>query len=178
MSKKSTRIALGGMFSALCLVLMFMTGMIPFATYAIPAAAGVMLLPVMEEVGTQTAVLVYVAVSVLSVFIVPDREAAMMFVAFFGYYPILKQYLDRIPLRLPRVACKLAIFNAMIIAGYYMIIVLLGMPDIAADMGDFGKYSAAVLLGCGNLVFIIYDFALVKYYRLYVGWFKPRFLRR
>lgn len=178
MSKKSTQIALGGMFSALCLVLMFMTGMVPFATYAIPALAGAMLVPVMVENGTKTAVLVYVTVAALSVFVVPDREAAMMFIAFFGYYPILKGYFDRIALRPLRALCKLALFNIAVIAGYYMVIVVMGMPDLAADMGDFGKYSALVMLLMGNVVFLVYDFALLRYVKLYIGWFKPTFLRR
>ena len=43
MGKKSTQVALGGLAAALCTLLMFLTGMIPFATYALPAAAGIVL---------------------------------------------------------------------------------------------------------------------------------------
>lgn len=178
MSKKSTQIALGGMFSALCLVLMFMTGLIPFATYAIPAVAGAMLIPVMVEVGAKTAVLVYVAVSLLSVFIVPDREAAMMFIVFFGYYPILKFTIDRIRRRSVRLLCKYALFNITVAAGYFFLLIILGLPNIAADMGDFGKYGAAGMLAAGNIVFAVYDFALGKQMGVYINWFKPTFLRR
>jgi len=46
------------------------------------------------------------------------------------------------------------------------------------DMGDLGKYSALVMLALGNVVFLIYDFALARYVRLYINWFKPTFLRR
>jgi len=178
MSKKSTQIALGGMFSALCLMLMFLTGMVPFSTYVMPAAAGIMLVPVMEENGRKAAVLVYVTVSVLSVFIVPDREAALMFIVLFGYYPITKTALDALrPLPL-RILAKALLFNGMVALGYYVVIVILGLPDIMSDMGDLGRYSALILLGMGNVVFAGYDFLLRRYIALYKTWFRPTFLRR
>ena len=58
MGKKSTQVALGGLAAALCTLLMFLTGMIPFATYALPAAAGIVLVAVVVENGASTAALV------------------------------------------------------------------------------------------------------------------------
>jgi len=178
MSRKSTQIALGGMFSALCLVLMFMTGMVPFSTYAIPALAGFMLIPVMEENGRQTAFLVYITVSVLSVFIVPDREAAMLFIAFFGYYPITKPALDGLRSRPLRLLGKGLLFNAAIVLAYLAVIHVFGMAEVISDMGDLGKYSSLILLGLGNIVFWLYDYSVGGYTKMYINWFKPRFLRR
>ena len=176
--KKSAQVALGGLASALCLLFMFMTGMIPFATYVLPAAAGVVLVAVVCENGNRTALLVYLAVSLLSIFVVPDREAAFMFIFFFGYYPIIKEALDKITFFPLRFVVKQVIFNIAIITGYYFIIYALGMPDIMTDFGDFGKYSVYVLLGVGNITFIIYDFALKNIFFLYRHWFRPKILRR
>ena len=53
--KKSTQVALGGLSSALCLLLMFMTGLIPFSSYIFPALAGIVLISVREENGLKTA---------------------------------------------------------------------------------------------------------------------------
>ena len=44
MQKKSQQVALGGIATALCIVLMFATGMIPFSYYALPALAGLVLI--------------------------------------------------------------------------------------------------------------------------------------
>ena len=41
------------------------------------------------------ALIVYVAVSILSIFMTPDREAAIMFICFFGHYPIIKGIIER-----------------------------------------------------------------------------------
>ena len=76
--KKSTQVALGGLSSALCLLLMFMTGLIPFSSYIFPALAGIVLISVREENGLKTALLVYAATSLLALLIIPDREAVMM----------------------------------------------------------------------------------------------------
>lgn len=178
MSRKSTQIAIGGVFSALCLLLMFMTGLVPFATYALPAVAGAMLIAVVVENGRKTAALVYVSVAILSLFIVPDREAAMMFVVFFGYYPIIKGPLERLRPRAARLLVKLALFNATIVGGFLFVIHVLGMAELMSEMGDFGKYSVQILLGAGNVVFLLYDYVLAKYTDLYIHWFKPTFLRR
>ena len=158
--RKSTQVALGGLASSLCLVLMFLTGVFPFATYALPAMAGIILITVVIENGASTAWLVYAAVSLLSFFIVPDKEAAMMFVAFFGYYPILKEKLEKIRCKPIQFLIKLIIFNVAIIFTYTCVIWFIGSPELISEMGDMGKYGAILLLAVGNVTFVVYDFAL------------------
>ncbi|MEG1778509.1 MAG: hypothetical protein RR263_00280 [Oscillospiraceae bacterium] len=178
MSKNSTRVALGGMSASLCLVLMFLTGLIPFATYALPAAAGIVLISVVIENGYPTAVMVYVAVSILSVFIVPDKEAAVMFIAIFGYYPILKGKLEKIKFRILEYLAKFGVFNVAVIAGYLFVIFALGIDDVMAEMNGVGKYAPLLLLGLANIMFIIYDYALTQVIGLYVEIIRPKILRK
>ena len=116
--KRSTKIALGGMITGLCIMLMFMTGLFPFATYALPALAGLILVAMVVEFGSTQALIVYVAVSILSIFMTPDREAAIMFICFFGHYPIIKVIIERrIPNRILEWVVKLLTFNACIVLG-------------------------------------------------------------
>ena len=61
MIKKSTQVAMGGIASALCLLLMILT-IIPIATYTMPALAGMVLIVVVIENGYSTAWMVYAAV--------------------------------------------------------------------------------------------------------------------
>ena len=102
----------------------------------------------------------------------------MMFVAFFGHYPILKLFLERIRPRVLEYVLKIVCFNVCIVAAYMVIIFLFQMPDILAEMGVFGKYSVLAILGLGNVVFIVYDFATTRLVSAYVEWFRPKFLRR
>jgi len=139
--------------------------LIPFATYAAPALAGIALIPIALELGLPVAGVTYTSVALLSLLMVPDREAALMFIAFFGYYPILKFKLDRMKLRLLRILLKLMIFNASIIAGYFVIIYLLGLHYLMDELtGGFGW----LLLTVGNLCFPIYELALQNITALYL----------
>lgn len=163
--KSSTQVALGGLSAALCLVIMLGTVLIPFATYAAPALAGIALIPIALELGLPVASVTYAAVALLSLLMVPDREAALMFIAFFGYYPVLKFKIDRMKLRLLRILLKLMIFNASIIAGYFVIIYLFGLHYLMDELtGGFGW----LLLTVGNLCFPVYELALRNITALYL----------
>ncbi len=178
MSRKSTQVAMGGVATGLCLLLMFLTAMLPFAEYALPAMAGIVLIAVVVENGTKNAVVVYAAVSLLSLILVPRPEAAMLFVFFFGYYPILQFRLDRIRPKALQYLVKFLQFNVAVVAAYFVIINLFGITEILEDFGDFGRYSALVLLALGNVFFGVYDFAVSNLRYVYIHWFRPKFLRK
>ena len=176
--KKSTRVALGGVASALCMLLMFMTGLIPFGTFALPAMAGIVLIVVVVEMGRSTAALVYAAVSLLSLFMCPDKEAAMIFIGFFGFYPVVKEVLDRVKPKALQWLAKFAVFNAAILVTYWIIINLFGLDDILEEMGTFGDLTLLFtwLMGCG--VFIMFDIALGRIHWAYKNVLRYRFFRK
>ena len=166
------------MIAALCTLLLFMTGMFPFSTYALPAMAGLLMVTVAVETGASWAFTLYVAVSLLSFILTPDKEAMLMFVMFFGHYPITKLQLEKIRFAPLRILLKFLCFNLCIILSYLIIIYVFGIPDVLTEFGDFGKYSAYILLAMGNILFIAYDFALKNIMKAYIYWFRPRFLRK
>lgn len=157
-NNQSTRVALGGISAALSLTLLLLSSLIPFATYAVPAMAGIALLPIGIEIGLSVGALSYGAVALLGLLILPDREVSMLFITFFGYYPLLKLRIDRtLRHRFPRVLLKFGIFNVTMIGCYWAVIRLLGMGQIAEELENgFG----ALLLLIGNLSFPVYELAL------------------
>ncbi len=166
------------MVAALCTVLLFMTGLFPFSTYALPALAGLLMVSVAVETRPRWAFTLYVAVSILSFLMTPDKEAMLMFVMFFGHYPITKLLLEKLKWKPLVFVLKFFCFNFCVVLGYLIILYIFRIPDILTEFGDFGKYSVLVLLGLGNLLFVVYDFALTQITRTYVLWFRPKFLRR
>lgn len=163
---RSFKAAVGGIIAALSIILMFSTGIIPTLTYAVPAIAGALLIVLVIEIGSGFAFSVYIAVGILSLFLVADKEAAVMYVAFFGYYPIIKAFLEK---HLKNFLCwivKYFIFNVSILASY--IVVLYVFAISYDDMGVFGEYAAFVLLAMGNAVFFVYDIALTRLVSAYL----------
>lgn len=159
MLKKSYKVAFSGVVAALSAALMFLTGLIPFGTYAIPALAGMVLVAVVIELGYKFAFMVYVVVSVLSVFLAPDKEAAVLFILFLGFYPILKGIIEgKLRSKVLQYLIKLLLFNVCIIAAYFVGKFILLIPDESFVI--FGVYLPYVFLAAGNVVFIIYDFAV------------------
>lgn len=178
MLKKSSQVALGGVIASLCTLLMLLTGFFPFLTYAAPAAAGFLLIAIVVDCGYRWAVLVYLVVSLLSLFVVPDKQAAIIFV-FLGYYPIAKDYLDRhVKGRVLRWIIKFSIFNLSILLAYGLMLYVFKMPDIMTDMGSLGRFTGLVTLLAGNAVFIVFELALSRIFYFYQYFFRPRFLRK
>lgn len=173
--RNSGKIALGGLVSALCLVCMFLTGLIPFATIALPAIAGVLLIVVVIELGKRWALLVYAAVSLLSAFLAPDMEAKLLFILFFGYYPILKAVIERLENRPLQWVCKLLVFNAAAIGAYLLAVFVFSLP-IKLEL--FGVSLPLVLLLAGNVVFVIYDYAVTALTSVYVLQFQAKIRKR
>lgn len=157
---------------------MFMSSMIPFSSFLLPMTAGAMLAAVVIENGEKTAWLVYVSVSLLSLFIVADIDAKVLFISFFGYYSIIKPRLDLIPQKNRRVLLKLLILNATMVAGYFAALYLFGLNEAAEQSDLIGKYLPIFTL-CGlNVTFLLYDYLLAKCIVLYHVRFRSVFLRK
>ena len=107
MRSKTSKVALCGVIAALSVVVLFLTGVVPVATIALPAVAGCFLIAVVAETDVRSGVAVYAIVSVLAALLVPDREATLFYIVFFGYYPALYGTLSRIRNSVARWAAKL-----------------------------------------------------------------------
>lgn len=167
--KLSSRVALGGIVAALCIVIMFTSGVIPALYIAAPMAAGLLMVILVEEVSVGWAWLTYLAVSLLALIVTFDKEAALMFILFFGYYPILRLYLDKIKGKLLKTVCKFAVFNLFLVLDYLATVYVLGLPTFE----DTGPVMFVVLFVAFNLVFFFYDRVLSR-----MSWFYQQFFVR
>lgn len=164
--KNTALTALGGVISALSVFIMFLSGIFPFLTYVIPVFSGLLIIVLVREVDLKWAFFVYCAVSILSLLMVADKESAVMYACFFGYYPIAKDIIEA-HLKTPfSQLAKFLLFNVAIVLGYVAIIYVFGIP--IEDMDEFGKYTPLVLLALGNLVFVVYDMLIRNLNFLYV----------
>ncbi|MEG2144524.1 MAG: hypothetical protein RRY40_04255 [Oscillospiraceae bacterium] len=157
-NKASFRIALGGICASLAVVIMLLNSVIPLATYLMPMIAGLVLLPCAIELDTKTAATCYAAVAVLSFMMVPDKEASMMFIAIFGYYPFLKPYLEKIKSRILKFLAKLLVFNGSVTLAYAILIFIFPITEVMEELGNGILIIAIYALG--NISFFLYDWAL------------------
>ncbi len=174
----SYRVALGGIVSALCLLCMFLAGIMPVFYLILPMAAGVLLLIIAEEVSLGWAWLTYIAVDILSMLITADKESALVFIMLFGHYPMVRMYLEKIKFRGLRNLIKVLIYNFCIISFFLVTVFVFGMEQMLTDMNDLGKYGGLILLGLANIVYMLYDFNLGAIYVLYIKRLLPKFRKK
>ena len=153
------RIALGGTLASFCLLFLFITGVLPMFYLIMPMLCSLLILIMAETTSPYWA------------FITPNKDASLIFILFFGHYPLLRPYLSRIRPGILRILIKLLIFNLCIGCYFGLVIFLFGMAEFLDNLGEFGKYGAYILAGCLNVMFLSYDFSLVtgmEFYRVKV----------
>ena len=162
MRTKTKKLTIAAMLAALQLVLLYFGTVMPSWKLALTALAGIINAAVLIECGVGSSVLSFVAVSALSALILPQKSLALLYIAFFGYYPLLKSAAEHIRNRVFEWAAKLAVFNvacAICMAALrFGFITDISLPEVAL-----------VFLWLGlNVVFIIYDIGLTRLISLYI----------
>lgn len=148
--------AMGGLFSALAVVIMLLGGMIGIGTMAAPLLAGVTTMVVMETCGSKTALVQWIASSVLGLILCPDKELAFLYLCFFGWYPVAKPAIEKsFPSRVAAVI-KYVDFNCAIVLMYVFLMYLLF--DGRWENAGFGGPGLTVMyLLAGNVIFALFD---------------------
>src|SRR5699024_5757664 len=90
------KMALGGIMAAVSIVLMLLSAVVPTMSYGLPALCGVLTTLVVIECGDRTALLMYGAVSILSLLLLPAKESAVVYLLVFGWYPVAKRRIESI----------------------------------------------------------------------------------
>lgn len=173
--KSSHNMAFCGIFGALMLVAMLGGNLLAVATFCAPVLAGILLIPVLYEKGYRLAWVLYLAVSLLSLMLIPDMEMSFTFLFVAGPYPMVQRWLNhRLRAKLPRVAVKAAVFNVTLLVMYS---VLIRVFPVAGDFGTLNGsrgLAIGVLVLLGNLVFYCYDRLLVVFLVLYQYKIRPK----
>lgn len=154
MKQQSQKLALCGMTAALGTVLMVLGAALGIGMYLAPMLAGLCLLPAGRTWGVKYQLLLWVAVSLLSLMLVADPEQNLMFIGLFGWYPALRPKLQHFP-RILRCCVKLMLFNAVILMLEALIMLVL-VPE-AMETG-----AMLLLLLLGNITFLLYDLAIPR----------------
>lgn len=158
---EAQKIALGGVLAALAVVIMSLGGLIPVATFVCPMLCMLLLSVVFRLCGRRIGWAWYGAVSVLSLLLGPDKEAAAVFL-FLGFYPLVKPKLDGMKLGL---LLKLLLFNGAIGVMYWLLLHLLALEQLVQEYQDFGTVLTVLMVILGNVSFFMLDRILERFQR-------------
>ncbi len=167
---KSGRVALAGMLSALAVVVLTLGSLTEVIELSASAMASFAVMVAVLELGVGWAVGVFAVSAALSLLLFPMRIATVTFALFFGYYPVLKIFLDKLRVRPLRWAVKFVCFNAFL----FLSVLLLGeLAGLEAEVGA-AKWLYGAMLALGNATLAIYDVAISRISLLYIRKVKNR----
>lgn len=150
-------VARGGLLAAAAVVLLYMGSLMPWAGVALCIMAGVSsAVPLLRRSRLKTAVILFLAVAILSALLVPRKGIVVGYVLLCGLYPIVKFCVECYAPRRRQMDLKLAYFNiVLVIAAALAIFVFLPQFSLIG-------FRFVVAWIAANIVFVIYDVALSR----------------
>lgn len=152
--RKVKKIALSGILSALAVTLMAAGSLSEYLDAPSAVLASFAVAITVIEVGGYFPALVYLSVSALSLLLIPNKFGVVMFLCFFGYYPIVKLKMDtsRLSKRF------MGILRILFFAGCAVVVTILAALLFTSSMpklDNYGYYGIFALLL--TFTFFIYD---------------------
>lgn len=167
METRSHALALSSLMCALAVVFLWMSGILPLATYGWPILASFTLIPVRRECSRRYAWCCFAAAAVLGLLLCADKEAALVFL-FLGYYPLLKPGLDAIPSRFLRLFSKLALCIVTMGTMYLLLLFVFQLDSVVQEFQSTASWLLWITIGMGLLLFAVYDLALSRLTMIYL----------
>lgn len=150
------------MFTALSFLFLYGASVTPSGQVGVVAAAG--LFPGAAVVSGRYASgwFCYGATGLLALLLVPDKGSVLLYLIFFGLYPILKHLMERLNIAPLVWLCKLAVCNAALALFWFLLrtILLAQLPQMFESLWVFWL--------AGNVIFILYDFGFSRLMKFYL----------
>ena len=161
--KNSKVIAYSGVATALSVVMLFLGSIVWVLGYTMPLVASLIMIVLLESVSKKSALLTFVSTSVIYFILLNDKEFVLLYVLFFGYYPLIRDKLNDIKPIFLSYLLKFVSFNAAMVLTQVLCVYVFGIPF--DDM--LGKWGIVVFAFCLNLVFVVFDKLYTLLLRLY-----------
>ena len=158
--KKSKKIALCAIFSALSVLMLFAGAVVDVLSMTMTAIASLLISVVMIEIGGVYPWLTWGVTSALSLLLLPNKYPAILYVLIMGIYPILKERFERLHYVISWIL-KFSVFNTGLLLLITATKYIFYLSDSSAD------FTIPFLI-LGNLAFFLYDIALSKLILLYI----------
>ena len=156
----SKKLATAALTAAMAVAVLYLSSILPTASLALAALAGIFHAAVVLEAGYWYALGSFVVSAFLGFLLLPDKGAAISYAIFLGYYPILKSVFERISVHwvgwiLKLILCSLSLGGLYALSGIFTTVLTDSVP-------------LWILLPGGCAVFVLYDLGLTKLITYYL----------
>ncbi|WP_069650056.1 hypothetical protein [Caloranaerobacter ferrireducens] len=160
-SSKSKKVALGGIVVLLSVLCLYLASILPTNKIFFFCLSTVFIAVIIIEFKTYFSLITYGAVSILGFIVIPNKLIMIPYVIYFGYYGIIKYYIEKINNILVEWVIKIVLFNLFVYVTY-IITVNLFVSNL------YIKLPIWLILLLLQVLFIIYDIC----YSLAINYYK------
>ena len=173
MNKSTRKLTLSALFSALAVISLYLASVWPTGQLGLAAVASLFVAAAIIESGLTTAAAVFVVSSLLAFLVVPNRLPLVLYICFFGYYPLIKSLIEKRGHIVAQLLGKLAVFFVSLTMTLFVLAGLLSYEFNANEYIqclDSLDYNLGLILlyAGGGVVFLLYDHGFSKLIRFYV----------
>jgi len=165
---KTNKLAGGGICSALCIVMIVLASFVPNIKLTFLFASSIVMAICLLRYKLSVYIISFITVSFLSLFIVANKFIPLTFFAFFGNYPLVKLYVERIKNIALEYVVKYIAANIYLFAVY---VILKALGEAA-----FFDFNMTVLYVAGIALMLFYDlafsFVINAFYKTYYKYLK------
>jgi len=158
---KTKQITYGGMITLLSVASLYCTGIMPTNKLLFLALSSFLLAIIVIDYGIKQSLLVYIATSLLSLILVPNKAIIILYIVYFGYYGILKSLIERLGNLFLEWFLKLLSFN-----------MAMGVTYLLSSQLFFGSTTSTLPLWVLYIgiqpLFILFDYMFslaIKFYK-------------
>lgn len=161
-SERTKRLSMCAMLSALGVVVLYLGSIIEVIDISMAVIASLFAIFAVIEYGAGYAWSIYAITGILSAVLLPNKFPALMYLLFFGFYPIIKEKIEKLRSKIAQWALKELLFNVCLI-----LLMVLGNYILMIDMKAWFAIEV-VFFALANGTFVIYDIALTRLISLYI----------
>ena len=153
---KASSIAKGGILVALTILILYMGNILKFNSMFLLCVAAALITLSILKIDIKTTILVYLASTVLSFFIIPDKTICVYYALLFGPYGLIKLYIEKKNNASIEIVFKLLYFN---IVGFMIFFIFRTLFITSMEI----KSSLLILLLMYNISCFIFDYVLTVF---------------
>ena len=156
---KAKEITLSAALIALTIIILYLNLLLPISTLSILTLASLLVPIALMRGSMKSAILVYVASSIIGFFILPIN-IIILYILFFGIYGIVKYYIEKIN-KLPlEILLKLIFFNIIFFISFFIF-----KSFIAIEITKLPIWLFWII---AQIVFLVFDYALTLLISFYL----------
>ncbi|MGG7212443.1 hypothetical protein ACQPUY_02365 [Clostridium nigeriense] len=156
---KAKEITLSAALVALTIIILYLNLLLPISTISILTLASLLIPIALIRGSMKSAILVYVASSIIGFFTLPIN-IIMLYILFFGIYGIIKYYIEKINKISLEILLKIIFFNIIFFISFFIF-----KSFIAIEITKLPIWLFVII---AQIVFLVFDYALTLLISFYL----------